>query len=40
MYTMLAIFTYIVFQCKETIHQYFGGEVKHEGLILPTQLIM
>ena len=40
MYTILAIFTYIVFQCKETIHQYFGGEVKHKGLILPTQLIM
>ena len=39
-YTMLAIFTYIVFQCKETIHQYFGGEVKHKGLILPAQLIM
>ena len=39
-YTVLGIFTYIVFQCKETIHQYFGGEVKHKGLILPAQLIM
>ena len=38
MYTILAIFTYIVFQRKETIDQYFGGEVKHKGLILPTQL--
>ena len=39
-YPILAIFTYIVFRCKETIHQYFGGEVKHKGLTLPTQLIM
>ena len=40
MNTILAIFTYIVFQCKETIHQCFGGEVKRKGLILPAQLIM